>query len=160
LGGVLACGVYIDLNPIRAGIAKTPEESNFTSVQDRIAELRQQSSQSMPSSIPSERPAQSPKLMPTEEFTKNSLSPAEYIELVDRTGRMLRREKRGVIPVGLDGVLTRLNLNTNNWAQGVSNFGRLFTRIVGDPEALKTAAEGVRKKWFKGKEAAEFVFCT
>ena len=33
---VLTCAAYIDLNPIRAGIAETPEESDYTSAQDRI----------------------------------------------------------------------------------------------------------------------------
>jgi REP element-mobilizing transposase RayT len=36
---ILACSVYVDLNPIRAGVAATPEESEYTSGCDRIRSL-------------------------------------------------------------------------------------------------------------------------
>ncbi|MEI7702141.1 MAG: hypothetical protein WCK86_20260, partial [Planctomycetia bacterium] len=38
---ILACLQYVDLNPIRAGLAKTLEGSHFASVQDRIEDLKQ-----------------------------------------------------------------------------------------------------------------------
>ncbi len=33
---ILACAAYVDLNPIRAAMAQTLEDSDFTSVQKRI----------------------------------------------------------------------------------------------------------------------------
>ena len=39
-GAALACMAYVDLNPVRAGIASTLEESEFTSVQERITAFR------------------------------------------------------------------------------------------------------------------------
>jgi hypothetical protein len=38
---ILACMQSVDLNPIRAGLAKTLGGSDFTSVQDRIEDLKQ-----------------------------------------------------------------------------------------------------------------------
>lgn len=37
---ILACMQYVELNPLRGGIAKTPEDSNFTSAQDRLKDLK------------------------------------------------------------------------------------------------------------------------
>ena len=46
---ILACSVYVDLNPIRAGVAETPEKSEHTSVFDRIRSRQAVSAESTPS---------------------------------------------------------------------------------------------------------------
>jgi hypothetical protein len=67
---VLACSVYVDLNPIRAGVAGTPEESEFTSAFDRI--------RSLPASLPnSARDSTSSLEEPALENSIEHISPAE-----------------------------------------------------------------------------------
>ena len=41
---ILACSVYVGLNPIRAGLAATPEEPALTSARDRIRSMFETSS--------------------------------------------------------------------------------------------------------------------
>ena len=34
---ILACSAYVDLNPVRAGVAEAPEKGQYTSVYERVA---------------------------------------------------------------------------------------------------------------------------
>jgi hypothetical protein len=100
---------YVDLNPIRAGISKTPEESEFTSIYDRIKRIRNPESQNIVR-IPLRR-------FVDEEKGRSAIpySLRDYLLLVDWSGRSIRAGKRGFIAAHAPPILKRLNIDAEAW---------------------------------------------
>ena len=135
---LLTCMSYVDLNPIRAKIANTPEQSDHTSVQARCnpkvksrvrLALFKDESGCNDGTIP---------------FTRN-----EYLKLVDWAGRMQRRDKRGYIPVGQPPILERLGLEGDRYQAAISMFSEPI-KAFGAPETVREAATALGQKWIKG----------
>lgn len=131
---VLAAMAYVDLNPIKAGITKLLEESDFTSIKSRLesylAKDRQQD----------ENPDVVASLMPMSPiFTgKDERSSAigttliAYIELLQSTIRPT--PNRVVFPPAYTPKLK--SDSSSGWRKIVSQFDKLFTRFAGSPETL------------------------
>jgi len=150
VAGVIACAVYVELNPIRAGSAKTLEGSDHTSIQDRIHIMR------------GRRPKRCRtwtriSLVPISEISEQALTATEYLELVDTTGRQLV-EGKGSISPEISPILDRLGLEATQWLDIANNLGRKFQRIVGPVESLEAAARRAKKCWFTGKTSARAIF--
>lgn len=64
------------------------------------------------------------------------MSLADYLRLLDWSGRVLRSEKRGVIPADLAPILERLQITEQGWLQLIARFGRLFRRAAGTPASI------------------------
>ena len=140
---LLACMAYVDLNPIRANLADTPENSDYTSIQERIkpqwdlnkAIQRQVKQKSMlpitDSSINSIKPA---LLMPfayPDTIDQQASLPSnliDYIELVDWTGRIIREDKRGYIKQTTPPILERLVVDNKDWLLTSSQFETVFNK--------------------------------
>ena len=123
-----ACMAYVDLNPVRAKIAPTPERSDFTSIQQRIkAALNGEQPKTLLPFVGN------PKLnMPTGlPFELN-----DYLELVDLTGRCIREDKRGYIESDQPAILSRLNISAENWLTLTTQFRQCFHGAVGHTQAL------------------------
>jgi REP element-mobilizing transposase RayT len=171
-GALLACMAYVDLNPVRAAIAETPETSAFTSAYDRIAArqareaLRVAKSELPKGSSGSEAQKRalaearsrvdqdhwlvSLKRVPRGEHAlgKLDLSSADYLSLLDATGRVIRTGKAGAIPEKLAPLLERMDLDHERWVENVRRYGSLFYHIAGKVENLVAAARAVGQRWF------------
>jgi REP element-mobilizing transposase RayT len=146
-GALLTAMAYVDLNPIRANIAATPEESEFTSIYERIKAIKEYQAHQVNGSVLSscERAPQPQGLMPfyTERLAKETPDTqiidfplSQYLELVDHTGRMIREDKKGHIPSNLTNILTRLDLDSDGWTEMVNNIESLFSYAVGSPSHI------------------------
>ena len=54
----------------------------------------------------------------------------DYLQLVDATGRMIRTDKRGAIPINLPPILERLSIDRQQWLQQSQQFEKLYASQV------------------------------
>jgi len=146
-----ACMAYVDLNPIRAVMAKTPETSEHTSIKLRISSLQKNGKQ--------------PKaLMPFIGNPRKNMPVGlpfrlkDYIELVEWTGRIIREDKRGAIPSNLPPILNRINIDPQHWITLTTKFESRFKGLVGCVYSLKRAAQQLGFKRTPGLSACKILF--
>jgi REP element-mobilizing transposase RayT len=157
---IAACMVYVDLNPIRAGIAKTPEASAFTSIRERVIDLQSASDVSTAeaqdlriehgeqagwlSPVPLNPPRKKVREKVNTRRASNkgclAMTLDQYLQLLDWTGRELRSDKRGSIPRDLDPVLDRLQCGQETWLDLVKHFRKRFRVEIGLPTTLQSVS--------------------
>jgi len=139
---VLACMAYVDLNPIRAKMARSPESSDFTSIQRRIkAACNGEQPKSLLPFVGNERNDMPKGLM---------FRAKDYLQLVDDTGRIIRDDKRGAISQTSQQILDRLNIPQESWLKLTTDFSRLFKGPVGTLQELDAYCEHLDRKRRQG----------
>ena len=143
---VLSCLAYIDLNPIREGMATTPERSDHTSIQMRIKYWRDKAN-TRSDDRSNEEGFQPDTLMTFAGNPRQPMPPGlpysllDYLELVDWSGRAIRDDKRGSIPDSTPPILQRLNISPEHWLELCTNFESRFKGLVGSAHSLKAACK-------------------
>ena len=163
---LIACMAYVDLNPIRAGLAATPEDSDFTSIQERIRAWQQTNISSVPAMTSaiqsgSNRQVNSwlcPIMSDSQRRGLLNISEAQYFSLVDQSGRTLRQDKRGSINPELDPILSRIGAKPESWMDIVANFGSIFRLAAGRYANLKNFADKIGVRWLSGASMARASF--
>jgi hypothetical protein len=145
---VLACMAYVDLNPIRAQMATTPEATDYTSIQRRIH-----------SAIKGEQPKELLPFVGNERLDMpNGLmfSVKDYIVLVEDTGRIIREDKRGAISSSSQAILNR---PAENWLKITTEFGLLFKGAVGALPVLTEYCVHLERKRRQGASNCQRWLC-
>lgn len=155
---LLSCMAYVDLNPIRAGMALTLEGSDFTSVQARLKDL----AASRPSP---ELDTKAHSLLPFSEGVQSQTTTTgipfrlnEYIALVDATGRCLRPGKRGFIPPGDMSLLDQLPLRGDQWLELVLDIHAASLQAIGAMVRLDGYKTATGRRWLCGARKLKRIY--
>jgi len=154
---LIAAMAYVDLNPVRAEMAKTPEASAHTSVRQRIQQAQSAHSQNHPQQqvkgllpfIGNPR-AEMPKGLP--------FKLTDYLELVDWSGRIIREGKRGSIDQSISPILERLNIEPEHWGYLINHFESRFKSFVGTAFKLKQVCQSLGYQRTPGIKSCEYYF--
>jgi len=132
---LLTAMVYVDLNPIRAKMADTPEQSKHTSIKERIkpsfslARALEKNPDFNPQYI--QRFAVKPLATLEGNVVQHKqsgvlLGHKDYLILVDTSGRIQRQGKHGFIPDTFLPILQRLAIDADEWIVNTQKFEELF----------------------------------
>jgi REP element-mobilizing transposase RayT len=128
---LLSCMAYVDLNPVRAGIADRPETSRHTSIRERLQpefDLQQAIDEQTECGDLLDFKTPLKPLLPfanrlvNEPQTGILFNLEEYLTLVDWTGRIIRSNKRGHIDNALPPILARLQITADQWHINTTQF--------------------------------------
>ena len=129
---------YVDLNPIRAGIAKLPEKSGYTSVKHRL------------NSVKTGLMLFAEKKVEGQAFGSTRTKPIsfeEYLELLDFTAREIKKGKRGYVHPRTPPILERLSYNLKSWQKAQKPAGRWIPKALGGAEAIEAYCDAVGQHW-------------
>ena len=170
---VLSIMAYVDLNPIRASIADTPETSDYTSVQQRIEEWQRRKAAKSEEPVTASEKQQSDcasldktivQLLGFSDDAEPGAGPtipsstADYLELVDWSGRAIIHGKSGSISGQLPPILQRLKMNPDKYLTFVRKPRSGFANALGALDKLKEFARHFDKRFLRGQTAAAALF--
>lgn len=151
---LLTAMAYVDLNPVRAGLADSIQKSEFTSAQQRLRSVTSNVTEAIA------RPALLPLTETAAQQSDTGLpfNLQDYLELLDTTGRAVHPTKRGVIPSSTPRLLSTLGLESGEWLKSVGELHAHFRHFIGSPQRLSALAEQRGWRWIRGQSAARKLY--
>lgn len=155
---LLACMAYVDLNPVRAGMASTLADSDFTSIQDRLRRHvpLDTASPTVPEAIPlAPFPGDDPDVTPAPWLPCRLET---YIDLVEASGKWAIRGKRGVLSAAAVDLLDKLHLSRQQWQVLSLDVQANGLRAIGSLEQLEVFRNATGRRRSPGAGLLRSVF--
>jgi REP element-mobilizing transposase RayT len=139
---LLACSLYVNMNPIRAGIAKRPEDAQFTSVFERIRD-RVSGDPNLPHSgwlapvhLNGDGYAGAAARRRPSDVGYLELTFEQYLELLDAVIRREAAERAGGVWEEYPPILERLGITAPGWETALRRMNRRFARELEKSQKL------------------------
>ena len=167
---ILICGIYVDLNQIRAGEADSLETSRNSSIfqrlmaQDQPPDARDRMDAWLGEFTWDSRHERDAELAYTSRSGRRAsdlgLLPikfADYVRLLRWTLELLRAGRQ-TIPADMESMLRGLDIRPDAWVETVGHYDDLFTHAVGPPSAMAEVAQRLDVRSLKGTVASRRIF--
>lgn len=146
---LLSCMAYVDLNPVRAGIADSLHTSDFTSIQARLRgvlkttkkENRQYQTPALRSFSHGDRASRRKSHLPC--------SLRGYVELVEWTGCHVRTDQPGAIDRSLPSVVSQLGFSRERWLALSLHQQSLAASAIGSLDRMQQFGKELGKRWIR-----------
>jgi hypothetical protein len=158
--GLLICGVYVDLNQIRAGEVLLPQEACYSSIGLRLEQPDESGSWLAPLSLSGDGLDDEPCASGRRASDKGLLpvSLEEYLRILTWTAQQVAAGGSPPTPDAIAQRLEETGLNPDAWLDAVAHFPGRFRRIVGSSRELVRRAAQAGRRWFHGVRQAARVF--
>ena len=146
---LLRCMAYVDLNPVRAGIAATLEESDYTSIRHRIDQQNTSTSSVLMDFMVSEnQPLEaSRETQVSDSMHTLPLSFTEYLELLDWSSRIFRDDEHGGVESSVPDMLHRLGYTQKQWTSDLRPKTSWRPKALGSAQALREFSRAIGQHW-------------
>lgn len=158
--GLLAAMAYVDLNPVRAGLARVPDESHFTSIYQRVKEAARANVRSRSNRAVHPGRHARPPLLPFRRRQAGDaitlpFAHADYVSLL----RWTAARPHGVPSPPSPTLMHTMNFDEAAWRAAMTSRWKMFGRAIGTLDRLREHADALGQAWVRGMRAAETLFC-
>ncbi len=150
-GALLTCMSYVDLNPVRAGLVTTLEDSEFTSIQERLLAAARSPAVVQTGLVPFADQAIAGD-------DSLSLAFVDYVEVLRWTAAAVTHPAGVAVPAAVGVSLQRLGLESAGFVASIRTYARSFFTMVGHVHRidLESRRRGYRRR--PGRRAAQRLY--